>query len=133
MCCATWRIPASASPTPPTARWCTGSRLPDGPAIGRAYWEPRQLILGGPMGRGGGAGASGARGGGAGASGARGGGAGASGARGGGAGASGARGGGAGASGARGGGAGASRPRLGGMYGPDVTFLGVPRADLADP
>src|SRR2546430_3824282 len=24
-------------------------------------------------------------------------------------------------------------PRLGGMYGPDVTFLGVPRADLADP
>src|SRR6266567_8953845 len=23
--------------------------------------------------------------------------------------------------------------RLGGMYGPDVTFLGVPRADLADP
>ena len=24
-------------------------------------------------------------------------------------------------------------PRLGGMYGPDATFLGVPRADLADP
>src|SRR5262249_59596599 len=24
-------------------------------------------------------------------------------------------------------------PRLGGMYGPDVTFLGVPQADLADP
>ena len=23
--------------------------------------------------------------------------------------------------------------RLGGMYGPDATFLGVPRADLADP
>src|SRR5258708_6146292 len=23
--------------------------------------------------------------------------------------------------------------RLGGMYGPDVTFLGVPRADLSDP
>src|SRR5437763_16025587 len=42
-------------------------------------------------------------------------------------------GGGAGANRARGGGAGASKPRLGGMYGPDVTFLGVPRADLADP
>src|SRR5581483_7474263 len=23
--------------------------------------------------------------------------------------------------------------RLGGMYGPDITFLGAPRADLADP
>src|SRR5215467_5224144 len=44
-----------------------------GPGARRAYWGPRQLILGGPM------------------------------------------------------------PRLGGMYGPDVTFLGIPRADLADP
>src|SRR2546429_3115794 len=52
---------------------------------------------------------------------------------GGGAGANRASGGGAGASRARGGRAGASKPRLGGMYGPDVTFLGIPRADLADP
>src|SRR5260370_7956454 len=43
------------------------------------------------------------------------------------------RGGGVGASGPQGGGVGASGPRLGGMYGPDITFLGVPRADLADP
>src|SRR5580700_11068905 len=28
---------------------------------------------------------------------------------------------------------GGAMARLGGMYGPDVTFLGVPRADLADP
>jgi hypothetical protein len=41
MSCATWRTPASASPTSPMAPWCTGPRLAEGPPADRAYWGPR--------------------------------------------------------------------------------------------